>query len=157
MARPKKYVVTLTEEERKKLKELVSKGNQPVRVVRRAQMLLAADAGEANTSIGRTLHVHPNTVTNVCKRFVEAGLEAALYERSRPGKPPKLDAKGEATLIALACSEPPEGRACWTMYLLAERLVELGVVEAISDETVRRVLKKTALSPGKSSTGVSAS
>ena len=97
------------------------------------------------------------TLYNWRKRLAEEGLEAALHDRPRPGARPKLDAKGEATLIALACSDPPEGRECWTMQLLADRLVELGVVEAISDETVRRTLKKTRLSPGRRSSGVSRS
>ena len=88
------------------------------------------------------------------KRFVEDGLEAALSEQPRPGGQRKLDGQQEAFLIALACSTPPEGRACWTMQLLADRLVELQVVEAISDETVRRTLKKTSSSRGRRKPGV---
>ncbi|RKY62069.1 MAG: hypothetical protein DRP95_02040 [Candidatus Latescibacterota bacterium] len=93
---------------------------------------------------------------NIRKRFAEEGLEAALNERPHPGAKPKLDGKQEAFLVALACSDPPEGREHWTMQLLADRLVELGVVESISDETVRRVLKKTTSSPGRKDSGVSA-
>jgi transposase len=93
-------------------------------------------------------------VERVRKRFVEAGLEAALRERPRPGGQRKLEGKQEAFLIALACSTPPEGRTSWTMQLLAYKLVELRVVDAISDETVRRTLKKTRSSRGRKRPGV---
>jgi len=154
MARPKKYVVTLTEEQRTFLQSLLRKGMASARVLTRARILLLAAEGRSNGFIAEALQVSPATVINISKRFVREGLERALYDRPRPGGTPKLDAKGEATLIALACSDPPEGREHWTMQLLADKLVELGVVESISDETVRRVLKKTDLSPGRRSTGV---
>jgi transposase len=93
-------------------------------------------------------------VERIRQRFVEDGLEAALSERPRPGGQRKLAGTQEAFLIALACSTPPEGRTCWTMQLLADRLVELQVVEAISDETVRRTLKKTSSSRGRRRPGV---
>ena len=143
MARPKKYKVTLTAEERAFLESMVRKGTASARVLRRARTLLLAAEGYPHKEIARVLQVSQPTVVKTCRRFVEEGVEGALYERPRPGKQPKLDAKGEATLIALACSDPPEGREHWTMQLLADKLVELGVVERISDETVRRVLKKT--------------
>jgi hypothetical protein len=94
-------------------------------------------------------------VRKLRKRFSEQGLEAALRERPRPGAVPKLRGKPEAFLIALTCSDPPQGREHWTMQLLADRLVELEWVDSISDETVRRVLKKTHSSRGRSSTGAS--
>jgi len=109
----------------------------------RARILLLSAEGKTDTFVADALKVNPQTVRNIRKRFAEEGLEVALRERPRPGARPKLDAKGEAFLIALACSDPPEGREHWTMQLLADRLVELGVVDSISDETVRRVLKKT--------------
>jgi transposase len=105
--------------------------------------------------MARVLHSSVSTIERTRKRFVDAGLEAALHEQPRPGARRKLAGKQAAFLIALACSEPPTGRTCWTMQLLADRIVELGVVEAISDETVRRVLKKTPSSPGSGSPGVS--
>ena len=154
MARPKKYQVTLTAEERAFLESLLRKGTARARVLRRARTLLLAAEGYPHKEIAHVLRVSQPTVIQTCRRFVEEGLERALYDRPRPGKQPKLDAAGEATLIALACSDPPEGRERWTMQLLADKLVELGVVDSISDETVRRVLKKTGLSPGRRSTGV---
>ena len=144
MARPKKYKVTLTEEERAMLEGMLRKGTASARVLRRARTLLLAAEGYLRKEIAHVLGVSELTVIKTCRRFVEEGLEGALYDRPRPGAQPKLDAKGEATLIALACSDPPEGREHWTMQLLADKLVELGVVESISDETVRRVLKKPA-------------
>ena len=104
--------------------------------------------GKTDRLIADLLQGTPETVRNIRKRFATEGLEAALQERPRPGAQPKLDGKQEALLVALACSAPPEGREHWTMHLLADRLVELEAVESISDETVRRVLKKTR--PAKS-------
>jgi transposase len=153
MPRPKAYVVTLTEKERLSLLDLLKKGEVNARMVTRARILLLSAAGATDQSRADVLKVNPQTVRNIRKRFVEEGLEAALQERPRSGAQPKLDSKQEAFLIALACSAPPEGRERWTMQLLADRLVELKIVESISDETVRRVLKKTTLSPGRSSSG----
>jgi transposase len=107
-----------------------------------------------DAAIAAALHVGIATVERIRRRFVEAGLEAALQERLRPGGQCKLDGKQEAFLIALACSTPPEGRTCWTMQLLAGKLVELRVVDAISDETVRRTLKETSSSRGRGPRGV---
>jgi transposase len=153
MPRPKAYVVTLTEQERLSLRDLLKKGEVNARMVPRARILLLSAAGATDQSIAEVLKGNPQTVRNIRKRFVEAGLEAAVPERPRPGAQPKLDSKQEAFLIALACSAPPEGRERWTMQLLADRLVERKMVESISDETVRRVLNKTPLSPGRSSSG----
>ncbi len=138
-----RYIVTLTEEERAQLLALTKKGTVAARTLTRAHMLLHADAGAPDATIAASLHIGLATVGRIRKRFVEEGLQAALTERRRPGGRRKLDGKQEAFLIALACSTPPEGRKCWTMQLLADRLVALGVVEAIADETVRRMLKKT--------------
>lgn len=156
MPNPKKYVVELTKEQRSYLLDLLKKGEAKARMLTRARVLLLSAEGNTDAFIAKVLKVNPQTVRNIRKRFAEEGLEAALKERPRPGAQPKLDGKGEAFLVALACSEPPEGREHWTMQLLADKLVELGVVESISDETVRRVLKKTALSPGRRDSGVSA-
>lgn len=155
MGRPKRWVVRLSEEERARLLDLVRKGKAKARMINRAHAFLLSDEGNTDEEIAEALQVHPQTVRNRRKHFAQEGLEAALDERPRPGAEPKLDAKGEATLIALACSEAPEGREHWTMQLLADWLVELKVVESLSDETVRRTLKKTGSSRGRSSTGAS--
>jgi len=139
----KKFHVNLSSGEREQLQGLLHKGKLSVRKVKRAQILLAADSGKIDEEIAQTLQVHVNTVERVRKRFVEGGVDHALSEGYRPGGKSKLDGKGEAVLVALACSDPPAGRAQWTMQLLADRLVSLGVVEQISDETVRTHLKKT--------------
>jgi transposase len=144
----KRYLVTLTEEERVHLLALTKKGKVSARKLTRAHILLQADAGVSDTAIAAALHIGIATVERIRKRFVAEGLDAALTERPRPGGQRKLDGKQEAFLIALACSTPPEGRQCWTMQLLAERLVAVQVVEAISDETVRRTLKKTRSNRG---------
>jgi transposase len=144
----KRYLVTLTEEERVHLLALTKKGKVSARKLTRAHILLQADAGVSDTAIAAALHIGIATVERIRKRFVAEGLDAAFTERPRPGGQRKLDGKQEAFLIALACSTPPEGRQCWTMQLLAERLVAVQVVEAISDETVRRTLKKTRSNRG---------
>jgi transposase len=144
----KKYVVNLSEEEKEQLEDLTQKGQSKARRIRRANILLLAHEGMKDAEIARALNAAVTTVERVRKRFVEEGLEAALSEKPRPGGERRLDGHQEAYLMALACSEPPEGRKQWTMQLLADRLVELEVVEGISDETVRRTLKKGMLSRG---------
>ena len=144
----KKYVVELTDEERAQLLVLLKKGKAAARKVCRAQMLLQADEGACDTVIAATLHVGVATVERTRKRFVEEGLDAALTERRRPGGQPKLQGKDEAFLIATACSAPPNGRKRWTLQVLADRLVEVGIVDSVSDDTVGRTLKKTQLSHG---------
>lgn len=139
----KKYIVELKAEERDGLKQLLKKGKVGVRTVKRAQILLAADTGHTDTHIAETVQVAVTTVERIRKRFVQGGVEHALHDDPRPGGKVKLDGKGEAVLVALACSDPPSGHVAWTMQLLANRLVELGVVESLSDETVRQRLKKT--------------
>jgi transposase len=145
---PKRYIVDLTEPERTQLRELTKRGTVSARKLTRAHILLQAAAGAIDTRIAETLHVSISTVERIRRRFVEEGLASALTERPRPGGQPKLDGTQEAHLVALACSQPPTGREQWTMQLLADRLVALGVVASISDETVRRTLKKGSLNPG---------
>jgi transposase len=152
----KKYVVTLTEEERAYLHGLFSSGKESVRRLTRARILLKADENWADKAICEAFDVSLATVERVRCRFVEEGLEAALNRRpTRRWYERKLDGKAEAHLIALACSEPPDGHKGWSFRLLAEQLVTLEQVEveSISHETVRQVLKKTKLSPGKESSG----
>jgi transposase len=116
--------------------------------VRRAHTLLLADAQQPVQIIAAMLHTSAVTVTQTCKRFLHAGLEAALYDRPRPGSRRKLDGRHEAHLVALAGRTPPAGRDRWRLRLFADRLVELGLVEELSYATVRRVLKKTGSSRG---------
>ena len=149
----KKYVVSLSPEERSTLESMTSKGKVSARRMKRALVLLAADEGKTDEQIAQQARVHRTTVEELRKRFVEEGLEVALSERPRPGKERLLDGKQEAYLIALACSSPPEGRAKWTMQLLADRLVELKILESISDETVRRTLKRGPSSLGNARSG----
>jgi transposase len=139
----KRYHVDLTRQERTELLGVLNKGIAPARTLTRARILLAADEHKTDAAIAEALHVHPATVERTRRRFVEGRAARALHEKPRPGGRPKLDPKQEAFLVALACSHAPSGRGHWTMQLLADRLVELGVVETISDETVRRALKKT--------------
>jgi len=146
----KKYKVTLTLDERKSLQDLIAAGKAAALKLAHARILLKADAapdgpGWTDARIAEAVEVNRTTVEQVRQRFVEQGLEAALVRKKqdRPSRERKLDGAGEARLIALACSEPPTGRAAWTLRLLADQLVELEVVDTISTETVRQALKKT--------------
>jgi Homeodomain-like domain len=152
--RKTKYAVALTEAERARLRTLVGSGTAPARTLTRARILLKANQGEGGPSwsdaaIAGALEVHPATVARVRRQCVEAGVEAALA-RKRPDRvyARVLDGTAEAHLVALACSEPPAGRERWTLRLLADGLVRLEVVEAVSYETVRRTLKQTRSSRG---------
>lgn len=149
----KKYIVELTPEERDRLEALTRKGSTSARRMKRALVLLAAGEGDKDEEVAAKARVHRVTVEDIRKRFVLEGLDAALSEHPRPGKARMLDGRQEAFVIALACSDPPAGRVSWTMQLLADRLVELKVVESISDETVRRTLKRGASSRGSASSG----
>jgi transposase len=135
-------VVNLIDDERTTLRVLVRKGTVAARKLTRAHILFQADETVSDQSIADALHVGRATVERVRKRFVEGGLEAALTERPRPGGKRMLDGKTEATLVAWACSTPPDDRKQWSMQLLADKLIELKRVETISDETVRRTLKQ---------------
>jgi putative transposase len=150
-----KYLVDLAAAEHESLLTLLKKGTASARQVRRAHILLQAAEDATDEEIADTLRVGVSTVHRTRRRFVEEGLPAALSEHRRCGCGRKLDGKQEAFLVALACSRPPAGREGWTMQLLADRLVELKVVEEVSDETVRRVLKKATSSPGSAKSGVS--
>jgi len=149
----KKYVVELTKEERDRLLKLIRSGEAPARMLNRARILLKADAGEhagkdpapGDREIARMLETSPATVGRVRERFFRQGLDAAL-ERSMPDRVYRrtFDGRAEARLVALACSGAPEGRARWSMRLLADKAVELGIVGSVSHETVRKALKKTS-------------
>jgi transposase len=150
----KKYVVTLRDEERRSLRGLVSSGKGAARKLTHARILLKADSskggpGWTDAAISAGVDVGAATVERVRRRFVEEGLEAALVPRkSSRSYERKLDGDGEAHLIALACGESPAGRSRWTLRLLADQIVALGYVDALSKDTVRRVLKKTSSSLG---------
>ena len=150
----KRYRVTLTTEERAALLKLINKGKGAARELGHARILLQADeseagAGEQDEAISKHLQASVSTIERVRKRFVEEGLERALtHKRPYRTRSKKLDGEVEAHLVALACAEPPTGRERWTMQLLADKLVELEVVESISDETVRLALKKMNSNPG---------
>lgn len=140
----KVYVVTLSEQEQATVRELLRKGTTSARTITRADILLHAHEGASDQAIADALHIGHATVERVRKRFVEGNLERALHDAKRPGGKRKLDGKQEALLIATACSTPPDGRARWTMQLLADKMVALTELESLSNETVRRVLKKTS-------------
>ncbi len=149
--RNKKYIVRLNQAEREVLTRLVRSGKAAARQVTRARILLKADSGESGPGwtdqrIADALDVSFRTVENVRRCRVEEGLERAVHGRPAPDRPwqRKLDGVGEAKLIALCCSEPPSGRARWTLELLGDALVALQVTDSISYETVRRTLKKTS-------------
>jgi len=150
----KKYIVELTSDERRMLQELISSGKSPARKLIHARILLKADSGDhgpawLDAKIAEAIDVGLSTVERVRIRFVEEGLEAALIRKApRRVYLRKLDGDAEAHLVALACNEPPEGRARWTLRLLAEKMVALEYVDSLSKDTVRRTLKKTNLNLG---------
>jgi transposase len=139
----KLYTVKLDEVERTQLLLLIRSGKESARRLRRARTLLLADEGKTDAEIAAALHIGTATVARTRRRFSVDGLEAALSERERPGAEKKLSPKQEALLIGLVCSKPPEGKDRWALRMLADRMVELGHVDHLSYETVRRTLKKT--------------
>jgi transposase len=145
----KKYVVRLAEDERGMLHGMVRAGKAAARKLTHARVLLKADAdgpGWSDMRIAEALDVGVRTIESLRKQFVEEGLDSALNRRKqvRPSRMPKLDGEAEARLVALACSEAPDGRERWTLRMLADRLVLLDVVDSVSHETVRQALKKTS-------------
>jgi transposase len=148
----KRHVVELTDDQRAALEQQET-GPLTRRQRYRAEILLRADAGETDEEIADEAGVSIGTVANLRRRFAAGGLDTALHDRPRPGAVPVLDGKAEAIVIATACSPVPEGRATWTARMLANRLVELQVVESVSEDTILRVLKKVTSSPGRSGRG----
>jgi transposase len=152
----KKYVVQLTADEREQLYKIISAGSASARMLNRARILLKADQGKhaegeeplIDREIAPMLETSTATVQRVRERFFRQGLDAAL-ERSAPVRlyERSFDGRAEARLIALACSQAPEGRERWSMRLLAQKAVEMGIVESVSHETVRKTLKKTNFAP----------
>jgi transposase len=156
-----KFRVALEIEERAALEELVSKGKAASRKLTHARILLLADAfhggGHTDEDIITALGSSPRTVARVRKRFVTEGLEAAIDHKPQPARPDKIKIKGdvEQKLIELACTDPPRGRCHWTLRLLADEMVVLGLADSVSTESVRQALKKTTSSPGSSGHGAS--
>lgn len=144
----KKFIVKLTAKERKTLLAIVRKGQNKASVIQRAHILLKSDEGKTDKSITEVLYISEDTVARTRQRFCEDGLEAGLTDKPHPGSECKLDDGQEAYLVALACSDAPEGRQRWTLALLANQLVQDRIVATISTETVRLVLKKTNSSLG---------
>ena len=147
-----KYVVDLNEQEREHLLEVTRHGKSSARKIKRAHMLLKATQGLSDEQIAQAVDTSRATVLRTRKRFVEEGLEA-LNERPRSGQPNKLDGRQQAHIIAVACSDPPQGHAHWTLRLLAAKVVQLDFAESISPEIVRKMLKKTNSNPGRKSSG----
>jgi transposase len=148
----KQYLVQLTDSQRADLEGRFA-GPLTLRQRNRVQILLRADAGETDADIADDLGVSAQTAANVRKRFAAEGLDAALTEKARSGGPAKLDGKAEAVVIALACSPVPEGRTTWTARMLANKLVELEIIDSVSEDTILRVLKKVTSNRGRRSRG----
>jgi transposase len=155
----KQIPLFLKPEQRAQLEQLIRSGNAPARTQTRARILLLNDRsmGDARTEgeIATCLHCSAGTVGNVRTRFLKEGLDAALYDKPRPGPVPKITGDIEAQIAVLACSDPPEGAARWTMRLLAEQVVELGLLDTIHHTTIWDRLKKTNSNPGRSNPGSS--
>jgi transposase len=139
----KEYLVRLKEGERRELKQLMTKGSERARKLTRCRILLLADEGRSDREIIRALGVARNSIRQVRQRYVTAGLEEAINERPRPGAPKKYNGAQKAKITAIACSAAPPGHSRWSLRLLADRVVELGIVEEISHMTIERILKKT--------------
>jgi transposase len=157
-----KHIICLSQEQRQSLERLIKAGHAPARHILHAQILLKGDQGPdgpnwSNQQIQEAFGAVESTIWRVRTRFLREGLPAAVQRRAQPDRPEKrkLTGEQEAHLIALACQKPPDGRERWTLRLLADKLVELEIVEEVSHETVRTTLKKTNSSPGSSSNGAS--
>src|SRR5512136_31209 len=148
MGRKKLHIVSLKEQERDDLKQYLRKGKSSARSLTRARILLLADDRCDDKTIAEALKESKSTVSRIRTRYCEGGLDFALHEMARSGAPPKIDSRIEAQLTLLACSEPPDGRSKWTVRLLADKLVEMDVIDSISHMSVQRLLKKMKLSLG---------
>ena len=136
------FIINLTKEDREYLNRFISRGNASARSLTRARILLMADEGYSNKDIAGILGTTIPRVYRTRKRYCQEGLDSALNEKPRSGAPPKIDGTIESQVTLLACSDPPEGRSTWTLQLLADRLVELKMIDSISSMSVHRILKK---------------
>ena len=148
MGRKKLNIVHLNEQEREELRQYLRKGKSSARSLTRARILLLADDERDDEEIAETLKVSKSTILRIRTRYCEGGLDSALHEKARSGAPSKIDGRIEAELTLLACSDPPDGRSKWTVRLLADKLVEIEVVDSISHMSVQRLLKKMKLNLG---------
>lgn len=139
----KGFKIKLNSKEIKILKEVIRKGTEKARKITRCRILLLCNQDKSKNMIASMLSINPNTVSNICRRYVEEGLELAINEKPRSGAPKLFDGKVKAKITALACSTPPEGRSQWSLRLLSDKAVELGLVDSISHTDVGRILKKT--------------
>lgn len=139
----KKDIIKLKKKDQKILEQLVIKGSQKARTITRSRILLMSNDGKTDTQIIEALNVARNTIRTVRYRYVHDGLETAINEQQRPGAPNKFTGRDKAKITAIACSQPPDGRNRWTLRLIADTMVELNMVDDISHQTVKRVLKKT--------------
>lgn len=146
------YLVKLKPKQQSTLDRIIHRGKHSARVINRARILLYSHQGKRRIETARALSISSMAVTNIVRRFQSEGL-GVLYDKPRPGRPLKITGKTEAALVAIACSKAPEGRVRWTMRMLADRMVELALVDSISHKTVWERLKKTTLSPGSRNRG----
>jgi len=154
MPRKTIFIVKLTAEDRDYLTQFIRRGKASARSLARARILLMADEGYSNKEIVEVIKVSRPTVNHIRKRYSQEGLDSAINEKPRSGAPPKIDGTIEAQVTLLACSKPPEGKSTWTLKLLADKIVELEVIESISTMTVQRILKKARPSLGRRLDGV---
>ncbi len=148
----KHRTLSLTDQQREHLDNLIRNGNAPARVQTRARILLHTDRSQGDEcpdhQVAQAVRVNPATVVRTRKAFLDEGRDAALYDKPWPGAPPKITGDIEAKLVTLACSDPPTGRGRWTLRLLADQMVELGYLESISNQAIGQRLKKTRSSRG---------
>lgn len=142
-----KHIITLSSQQKQYLHTIIHKGKRNARVILRARILLASARGTTDKDIGKTEKVHWTTVERIRARFHQGGIDRALYDAPRTGQPRKLDTNTEAHLVALACSDPPEGREHWTLQLLQKKMVEDKKVTSISDVCILSYLKNRKLKP----------
>ena len=135
--------IRLKSNERKQLKKLVTKGSAKAREIRRANILLMSDRGKTSKEISESLEVNTRTIQNIKEKYLQDGIDNALYDKPRPGAPNRFDGKARAKITSLACTKAPKGYSKWSLRLLAENAVELGIVDKISHKHVSRILKKT--------------
>lgn len=141
------YKLKLKAKDRDQLISIIRKGSEKARKITRCRILLLSNDGESQSTIAKMLKLTNRTVRNICKRYLKEGLMGAIEEKPRPGQPCIFDGKARAKITALACSQAPEGRSRWSLNLLSDKAVELGIVESISHMQVHRILKKTKSNP----------
>ena len=142
MTKEQTFIVHLKDEDREELNQYLRRGKASARSVTRARILLLADEEYSTEEIIDVLKTSRTTVNRIRKRYCQEGLSSAIGEKSRSGRPPKIDGTIEAKTALIACSEPPEGRSTWTLKLIADKLVELEVIDSLSTMSVQRILKK---------------